>query len=290
MKGIVLAGGLGSRLYPATLGVSKQLLPVYDKPMVFYPLATLLRAQIRDIMIISTPRDLPLFRCLLGSGAQYGAKFSYRAQPQPRGIAQAFVLARRFIGKDKVCLILGDNIFYARGLPQMLKKCGELKKGAHIFGCRVQNPQAYGVLQIKNGKALNIEEKPQKPLSPWAVTGLYFYDNDVVKIAQKLKPSKRGELEITDINNAYLKRGELTVNYLPKNARWLDGGTHGDLVRASEFVEAMQKRKNIRLGCLEEIAFNNGWINKKILRAQGRKMGLTSYGRYLLALADKGGK
>lgn len=290
MKGIVLAGGLGSRLYPATLGLSKQLLPVYDKPMIFYPLATLLRAQIRDIMIISTPRDLPLFRCLLGSGAQYGVKFSYRAQPQPRGIAQAFILARRFIGKDKVCLILGDNIFYARGLPQMLKKCGELKKGAHIFGCRVPNPQAYGVLQIKNGKALNIEEKPQKPLSPWAVTGLYFYDNDVIKIAQKLKPSKRGELEITDINNAYLKRGELTVNFLPRAARWLDSGTHGNLVRASEFVETMQKRKSIRLGCLEEIAFNNGWIGKKALLAQGRKMRLTSYGQYLLVLAAKGGK
>lgn len=286
MKGIILAGGTGSRLFPATLGVSKQLIPVYDKPMIYYPLSVLMLAGIREILVISTPDDLPKFRRLLGTGENYGVKFSYEEQPHPGGLAQAFIIGEKFIGKDNVCLILGDNIFYGHDMKKMLKQTAALEKGAQVFAYHVSNPSAYGVVEIDAAhKALSIEEKPKNPKSNWAVTGLYFYDNRVVNVAKNLKPSARGELEITAVNDWYLKQGDLSVQLMGRGMAWLDTGTHSDLIKASMFVEALQSRQGLQIACLESIAYGNGWIGKDILISQGNKMKNTEYGRYLLDIA-----
>lgn len=286
MKGIVLAGGTGSRLFPATLGVSKQLIPIYDKPMVYYPISVLMLAGIKDILIISTPTDLPRFRQLFGTGQQFGTNFSYIEQPQPKGLAQAFILGENFIGRDNVCLILGDNIFYGQNLKKLVSNAASLKKGASVFAYHVKEPSSYGVVEIdKNNKAISIEEKPKNPKSNWAVTGLYFYDNRVVEIAKNLRPSARGELEITAVNDWYLKQGELSVNLMGRGMAWLDTGTHSDLIKASMFVEALQNRQGLQIACLEAIAYSNGWIDKNMLCAQGEKMKNTDYGKYLLDIA-----
>ena len=287
MKGIILAGGTGSRLYPATFAISKQLIPVYDKPMVFYPLSVLMLAGIRDILIISTPTDLPLYKKLFGDGSAYGLRLSYAQQPRPEGLAQAFILGEEFIGKDNVCLILGDNIFYGRDLKELVQTAAAQKTGATVFAYHVKNPKAYGVVEITaDKKAVSIEEKPQNPKSNWAVTGLYFYDNRVVEIAKNLKPSARGELEITAVNDWYLKHGELSVQLMGRGMAWLDTGTHSDLIKASMFIEAIENRQGLKIACLEAIAYKNGWLSQNDLIARGEKMKTTEYGQYLLSIPE----
>ena len=283
MKGIILAGGSGTRLHPITRVISKQLLPVYDKPMIYYPLSTLMLAGIRDILVISTPSDLPRFAYMLGDGSNLGLNFSYVAQPSPDGLAQAFILGADFIGQDTVCLVLGDNIFHAQGLSGILKKCAQLEKGGTIFAYPVKDPERFGVVEFDSDqKVLSIEEKPQEPKSRYAVTGLYFYDNDVVDIARSLKPSARGELEITDVNNAYLKRGDLRVELTGRGWAWLDMGTHESLLRAANFVRMIQENQSLRIACVEEIAFRMGYIDGKQLEKLACCMLKNDYGQYLM--------
>ncbi|MDE5809598.1 MAG: glucose-1-phosphate thymidylyltransferase RfbA [Muribaculaceae bacterium] len=290
MKGIVLAGGSGTRLYPITKGVSKQLLPIYDKPMVYYPISVLLKAGIRDILIISTPDDLPSFRRLLGSGDKIGVKFSYAEQPRPEGLAQAFIIGREFIGDDDVCLVLGDNIFHGAGFTRLLNEAVEnvtVHKTATVFGYRVNDPQRYGVAEFnKDGKCLSIEEKPENPKSNYAVTGLYFYPNEVVKIASSIKPSARGELEIKTVNEEFLHRDRLKLIKFPDGFAWLDTGTHDSLAEASIYVEVLEKRQGIKIACLEEIAYRQGWISTEKLREIAKPMERNEYGRYLLNLLN----
>ena len=287
MKGIILAGGSGTRLYPMTLATSKQLLPVYDKPMIFYPLSTLMLAGIKDILIISTPEDLPNFERLLGDGSSYGINLSYKQQPRPEGLAQAFIIGEEFIGSDSVAMILGDNIFYGNALTKLLKQARKKEKGATVFAYYVDEPQRFGIVEFdKEGHALSIEEKPEAPKSNYCVTGLYFYDNTVVEKAKSLKPSKRGELEITDINNLYLKEGNLDVIPLGRGYAWLDTGTVAALSKASEFVKAIETNHGIVIAALEEIAYNNKWIDKRTLTEQAQKYSHSPYGVHLKNVAD----
>ena len=285
MKGIILAGGSGTRLYPLTIAVSKQLMPVYDKPMIYYPLSTLLLAGIKDILIITTPHDQEGFIKLLGDGSQIGCNIQYKVQPSPDGLAQAFILGEEFIGDDDVCLILGDNIYYGQGFSEKLKRASQQQVGATVFGYYVNDPERFGVVEFDNsGKALSIEEKPEKAKSNYAVTGLYFYDNRVVEIAKNIKPSHRGELEITDVNNVYLQQGGLNVELLGRGFAWLDTGTHDSLIEASQFVQTIEYRQGLKVACLEEIAFNNGWITVDELKERGEFFKKTGYGQYLLKL------
>jgi glucose-1-phosphate thymidylyltransferase len=287
VKGIVLAGGAGTRLYPLTRVVSKQLLPVYDKPMVYYPLSTLMLAGIRDVMIISTPGELPRFESLLGGGEQWGMSFTYAPQPKPEGLAQAFIIGAEFIGGDAVCLVLGDNIFYGEGLSAMLQEAAAKPKGATIFGYNVKDPERYGVAEVDaGGRVVSIEEKPLHPRSNYAVTGIYFYDNDVVSIARGLKPSKRGELEITDVNMEYLRRGTLRMELLGRGMAWLDTGTHESLHDASTFIETIEKRQGLKIACLEEIAYRMGYIDAEQLRTIAGPLRQSAYGQYVLGLLD----
>jgi glucose-1-phosphate thymidylyltransferase len=286
MKGIILAGGKATRLYPVTQAVCKQLLPVYDKPMIYYPLSVLMLGDIRDVLIISSPKDLLKFKDLLGDGKGLGINLSYAVQPQPRGIAESFIIAEKFIGKDSVCLILGDNIFYGHDLVDLLQGITGLKDGGLVFGYYVKEPQRYGVIEFDdNNKVISIQEKSKTPKSNWVVTGIYFYDNRVIRMAKVLKPSKRGELEITDINNQYLKQGKLKVMLLDRGYAWLDTGTYESLIDASLFIKTIEDRQGLKIGCIEEVAYRKGYINKKQLEKLARKIG-TAYGEYLLRVAD----
>ncbi len=290
MKGIVLAGGSGTRLYPITKGISKQLIPIFDKPMVYYPISALMLSGIRDILIISTPTDLPCFQRLLGDGHEFGVRFSYAEQPRPEGLAQAFIIGEEFIGDDSVCMVLGDNIFHCPGFTQILQQAvvNAGNNEATVFGYFVNDPQRYGVAEFdKTGKCLSIEEKPAHPKSNYAVVGLYFYPNSVVEIAKNIKPSARGELEITTVNQEYLKRGQLKVETLQRGFAWLDTGTHDSLAEASTFIEVIEKRQGLKVSCLEEIAFENGWISKEELLESARQMHNNDYGQYLLRRAEK---
>jgi glucose-1-phosphate thymidylyltransferase len=288
MKGIILAGGSGTRLYPITSTISKQMLPVYDKPMIYYPLSVLMLAGIREILIISTPRDLPSFRNLLGDGKSLGLNFSYKEQPSPDGLAQAFILGEEFIGDDTVCMILGDNIFYGHGFGEALLKTSEIKSGACIFGYYVTDPERYGVVEFdKNRKVLSIEEKPLKPKSNYAVTGLYFYDNTVVKKARALKPSPRGELEITDLNRVYLEEGTLDIKLMGRGMAWLDTGTYESLLQAANFIATLEQRQGLKASCIEEIAFKRGFINKNQLLELAQPIKNSQYGKYLLRIASE---
>lgn len=284
-KGIILAGGSGTRLYPITKGISKQLLPIYDKPMIYYPLSVLMLAGIREILIITTPEDIESFKRLLGDGSTFGVELSYAIQPSPDGLAQAFIIGEDFIGQSNVCLVLGDNIFYGQGFTPMLKQALARKHGATVFGYQVKDPERFGVVEFDQNKcAISLEEKPKQPKSNFAVTGLYFYDNDVIQIAKQVKPSDRGELEITTVNQMYLERGDLNVELLGRGFAWLDTGTHESLLQAAQFVETIEKRQGYKVACLEEIAFNNGWLTSAQILEIGQSMRKNDYGQYLISL------
>ncbi|ENW28663.1 glucose-1-phosphate thymidylyltransferase RfbA [Acinetobacter lwoffii] len=284
-KGIILAGGSGTRLHPITKGISKQLLPIYDKPMVYYPLSVLMLAGISDVLVISTPEDIEGFKRLLGDGSQFGMELSYAIQPRPDGLAQAFILGEKFIGQSNVCLVLGDNIFYGQGFTPMLRQAAARQKGATVFGYQVKDPERFGVVEFdEQQRVISIEEKPKNPKSNFAVTGLYFYDNDVIQIAKQVRPSERGELEITSINQAYLERGDLNVELLGRGFAWLDTGTQGSLLEAAQFVETIEKRQGYKVACLEEIALNNGWLSREEVLAIGQTMNKNGYGQYLISL------
>ena len=287
-KGIILAGGSGTRLYPITKGVSKQLLPIYDKPMIYYPLSVLMLAGIREVLIISTPDDIDGFKRLLGDGQELGIDISYAVQPSPDGLAQAFIIGEDFIGDSNVCLVLGDNIFYGQGFTPLLRQAVNRQKGATVFGYQVKDPERFGVVAFdENKRAISIEEKPTQPKSNYAVTGLYFYDNDVIEIAKKVKPSERGEVEITTVNQMYMERGDLNVELLGRGFAWLDTGTHESLLEAAQFVETIEKRQGYKVACLEEIALNNGWLTKQQVAEIGQSMSKNAYGQYLMSLTSE---
>jgi glucose-1-phosphate thymidylyltransferase len=288
MKGIILAGGEGTRLHPATRAISKQLLPVYDKPMIYYPLSVLMLAGIQDVLIISTPNDLPSYQRLLGDGSSFGISLSYAVQPSPDGLAQAFIIGAKFIADDRVCLVLGDNIFYGQSFGTQLKAAAERKSGATVFGYHVSDPERFGVVEFDSADhVISIEEKPAQPKSNYAVTGLYFYDRDIVEIARAVKPSARGELEITDVNNAYLQRGDLHVELLGRGFAWLDTGTHDSLMEAGSFIQTIEKRQGLKVACLEEIGYRNGWLSRERLLAEAHALKKTGYGQYLLQVAHE---
>mgnify|MGYP003600409942 FL=1 len=287
-KGIILAGGSGTRLYPITKGISKQLLPIYDKPMIYYPLSVLMLAGIREVLIITTPEDVESFRRLLGDGSLFGIELTYAIQPSPDGLAQAFIIGEDFIGQSNICLVLGDNIFYGQGFTPMLKQAIARQQGATVFGYQVKDPERFGVVEFDQNKcAISLEEKPKHPKSNFAVTGLYFYDNDVIQIAKQVKPSERGELEITTVNQMYLERGDLNVELLGRGFAWLDTGTHESLLEAAQFVETIEKRQGYKVACLEEIAFNNGWLSAEQILEIGQSMSKNDYGQYLMSLVSE---